>query len=295
MQALVSIITINYNQTQVTAELLQSVQQLNYPHYELIVVDNGSANDPTAALLQHMSTARIIRSEHNLGFSGGNNLGIQHAKGDYFLLLNNDTELPPNCLQTLIDCYQQQPNAGIVCPKIRYFDHPQPIQYVGYTPLNPISARNHTIGQYQADVGQYNQTTTTPYAHGAAMLVSRKVVEQVGLMPEIFFLYYEELDWSEQIRRAGYQIYVEPRATVFHKESVTTGKDSPLKTYYLTRNRILFMRRNAAWWQLLLFIPYTLWVMIPKNLLFFALKRQTAHLKAFWQGVTWHLRALPAY
>ena len=120
------------------------------------------------------------------------------------------------------------------------------------------------------------------------MMVSRQAVEKVGMMPEDFFLYYEELDWSEQMKRAGYQIYVEPQATIFHKESVSTGKDSPLKTYYLTRNRILFMRRNATGIMLLLFFLYTLLIMIPKNLLTLALQHQTQHLKAFWQGIMWH-------
>ena len=285
---MVSIITINYNQTQVTCELLQSLKALTYPNYEVIVVDNASTENPEQIIKQQFPNVQVIVSTTNLGFSGGNNLGMTHAKGDYFFLVNNDTELTPNCIEQLLAMYQKIPNLGIVCPKIRYFEAAQPIQYVGYTKLNPITARNHTIGQYEPDNGQYQQATQTPYAHGAAMMVSRQAVEKVGMMPEDFFLYYEELDWSEQMKRAGYKIYVEPQATIFHKESVSTGKDSPLKTYYLTRNRILFMRRNATGIMLLLFFLYTLLIMIPKNLLTLALQHQTQHLKAFWQGIMWH-------
>lgn len=286
---MVSIITINYNQTQITCELLRSLNALTYPNYEVIVVDNGSTENPEQIIKQQFAHVQVIVSPTNLGFSGGNNLGMKHAKGDYFFLVNNDTELTPNCIEQLLAMYQKVPNLGIVCPKIRYFEDTQPIQYVGYTPLNPITARNHTIGQYEPDTGQYNQATPTPYAHGAAMMVSRQAVEKAGMMPEEYFLYYEELDWSEQMKRAGYKIYVEPNATVFHKESVSTGKDSPLKTYYLTRNRILFMRRNANNLHWALFLFYTALVMIPKNLFTLALHRQTKHLKAFWQGVTWNL------
>lgn len=286
---MVSIITINYNQTQITCELLRSLSALTYTNYEVIVVDNGSTENPEQIIKQQFAHVQVIVSPTNLGFSGGNNLGIKHAKGDYFFLVNNDTELTPNCIEQLLAMYQKIPDLGIVCPKIRYFEAAQPIQYVGYTPLNPITARNHTIGQYEPDTGQYKQATPTPYAHGAAMMVSRQAVEKVGMMPEEFFLYYEELDWSEQMRRAGYKIYVEPNATVFHKESVSTGKDSPLKTYYLTRNRILFMRRNANNLHWTLFLCYTALVIVPKNLFTLALHRQTKHLKAFWQGVTWNL------
>lgn len=286
---MVSIITINYNQTQITCELLRSLNALTYPNYEVIVVDNGSTENPEQIIKQQFAHVQVIVSPVNLGFSGGNNLGMKHAKGNYFFLVNNDTELTPNCIEQLLAMYQKIPNLGIVCPKIRYFEATQPIQYVGYTMLNPITARNHTIGQYEPDTGQYSQATPTPYAHGAAMMVSRQAVEKVGMMPEEFFLYYEELDWSEQMKRAGYKIYVEPNATVFHKESVSTGKDSPLKTYYLTRNRILFMRRNANNLHWALFLFYMALVMIPKNLFTLALHRQTKHLKAFWQGITWNL------
>ena len=144
------------------------------------------------------------------------------------------------------------------------------------------------IGSREKDEGQYNELRQTKYAHGGGMMVSRKVIDEVGLMPEEFFLYYEELDWSEQIRKKGFKIYFQPDALLYHKESMTTGKTSPLKTYYLTRNRILFMRRNMPLASLGIFFLYFILFTIPKNTIKYATKRQTAHLKSFWRGILWH-------
>lgn len=132
----------------------------------------------------------------------------------------------------------------MVSPKIKFSWGDNPIQFAGYTPLSKITLRNHSIGYGESDNGQYNTAHPTPYAHGAAMMVKREVIEKAGLMPECYFLYYEELDWSMMIRRAGYDIWYEPACTIFHKESQTTGQNSPLRTYYITRNRLLFAKRN---------------------------------------------------
>jgi GT2 family glycosyltransferase len=144
------------------------------------------------------------------------------------------------------------------------------------------------IGTGEWDNGQYDALNKTNYAHGGAMMVSKKAIEKVGLMPELFFLYYEELDWSVKFRKNGYNIYFQPEALIYHKESMTTGKASPLKTFYLTRNRILFMRRNVPFPGLGVFFAYFILFTIPKNSLTFLLKRQTDHLRSFWKGIWWH-------
>ncbi|MDZ7845886.1 MAG: hypothetical protein U5L96_03410 [Owenweeksia sp.] len=108
----------------------------------------------------------------------------------------------------------------------------------------PSPIRNQTRGWMEEDKGQYDQIAPTAYIHGAAMMISKKVLEEVGPMYEDYFLYYEELDWSERIRKAGYELLYRGHAKVYHKESVSTGVNSPLKLYYLNRNRLLFARRN---------------------------------------------------
>lgn len=292
---LVSIITINYNQPEVTTELLDSIRKISYDQLEVIVVDNASRQDPGAYLTELYPEITYIRSEENLGFSGGNNLGIDASSGDYLLFINNDAELTEGAIEKLLQLFDEIPDLGIVSPLLCYFNEaPEQntdiIQYAGTTPVHPLTARNKTLGELEKNNNQYNVAKPTAYAHGAAMMVPKAVVEQVGKMPELFFLYYEELDWSEQIRRAGYKVYIEPRAKVYHKESISVGKMSTLKTFYLNRNRILFIRRNRSGSQLAGFILFLLFFTIPKNVLLYILKGDFDHLKVFIKAILWNLQ-----
>ncbi len=238
-----SIITVNFNGLKDTCELIESIP--SGEGTEVIVVDNGSRQDEARILVHRYPHIHAIRSEKNLGFAGGNNLGIQAARGDYLFFINNDTLFLEDWhIDTLIQRISNNEKTGIVCPKIRFSWGEHLIQYAGFTPLSPITLRNHSIGINEPDNGQHNTAHPTPYAHGAAMLVSRDAIDRVGMMPECYFLYYEELDWSMMFQRAGYDIWYDPCTTIYHKESQTTGQNSPLKTYYLIRNRLLFAQRN---------------------------------------------------
>ncbi len=242
---LLSIITINYNGLKDTCELIKTLP-LEDKSIEVIVVDNASTQEEANVIKERYPQVKVIRSKENLGFAGGNNLGIKAAQGKYLFFLNNDTLLRPQTsdLRPLLARLESSPKIGMVCPKIKFSWGNQLIQFAGYTPLSPVTMRNKAIGCGETDHGQYDTSHPTPYAHGAAMMVKREVIEKAGLMPECYFLYYEELDWSMMIRRAGYDIWFEPACTVFHKESQTTGQNSPLRTYYITRNRLLFTQRN---------------------------------------------------
>jgi hypothetical protein len=292
MQPLVSIITVNYNALEVTCELLNSIRNNTYANVEIIVVDNASKENPEGFLKKHYPEVKFIRSELNLGFAGGNNLGIRESSGDFLFFLNNDAELTEGAIETLLALFGSVPHLGIVSPKICYHKSEaganHVIQYAGTTPVHPLTARNRTLGAGQIDTGQYSQANPTAYAHGAAMMVPGEVIDRVGKMPESFFLYYEELDWCEQIRREGFQVYVEPRACIYHKESFTVSRNSELKTYYLTRNRLFFMRRNRKWWQWAAFCAFLFLVTLPKNLLVFASRGEWQHCRAFLKAIRWN-------
>jgi len=285
---LISIVTLNWNTTSLTCDFLRSINEKNgYPYIEVIVVDNASTDDPSLSFESIFPGVRVIRNDKNLGFAGGNNSGIRVAKGDYCFIVNNDTEFTPGLLEGLLEIFEKYPDAGIACPKFHYFFRKGTLEYAGYRSVNIFTGRNGMIGCGEEDSGQYDEIKVTHYAHGGAMLVSRKVIEEVGLLYEPFFLYYEELDWSEQVKRKGYQIYYQPASLIYHKESMTTGKSSPLKTFYLTRNRIWFMRRNVAWPGFLVFTAYFMCFTIPKNTFTFLRKGQRAHLRSFWKGILW--------
>ncbi len=239
-----SIITINYNGLDDTCALIESIPFND--KMEVIVVDNASTNDEVSTINQRFPYVKTIKSDKNLGFAGGNNLGIKAAKGKYLFIINNDTIFKDFNIQALIDRLQSSKTIGIVCPKIRFAWSNNPIQFAGYTPLSRITARNQAIGFGEEDLGQYEKAHPTPYAHGAAMLIKREAIKKVGLMPECYFLYYEELDWSMMFTRAGYDIWYDPACTIYHKESQSTGQNSPLRTYYITRNRLLLVKRNFS-------------------------------------------------
>ena len=288
---LVSVITVNYNQSAVTLALLDSLTRVTYPRVEVIVVDNASANDPVDRIAELHPEVRLIRSPENLGFAGGNNLGIREAKGAYLFFLNNDTEVPPGIMEPLVDLLEAHPEIGAVSPKIRYFDQPDLVQYAGFTRMNPWPVRNNAVGYRQPDGPEYGNLTATHSIHGAAMMVPARVVAEVGLMPEVYFLYYEEHDWAEMIKRAGYKLYCQPASVVLHKESVSTGRNSPFITYYLARNRLLFARRNFRGLPFLFSMIFHIFVSVPKNAGQFLLTGRTAHLKAYLRGIGWHLSA----
>jgi GT2 family glycosyltransferase len=237
-------------------------------------VDNASNQDEASKIENRFPHVMVIRSNENLGFAGGNNLGIQASHGKYLFFLNNDTIIHQTSdIRHLIKRLESSDEIGMVCPKIRFTWGNQPIQYAGYTPLSPITLRNKPIGCGEEDHGQYDIARPTPYAHGAAMMVKREVIEQAGMMPVCYFLYYEELDWSVMIRRAGYEIWYEPACTVYHKESQTTGRISPLKTFYITRNRLLFAKRNVKGISKYVSYLYLMVIVAPKDM-----------LKYCWQG-----------
>jgi GT2 family glycosyltransferase len=289
MKPLVSVVILSYNQLKVSCEFLDSCKDLTYDNFEIIMVDNASAEDPTLFIRENYPYVHFIRSERNLGFAGGNNIGIAAAKGDFIFIVNNDTEVTPDLLDKLLEPFRNDASIGVVSPKIKFFSKPELIQYAGYTAMNPFTGQAVALGNKQQDLGQFNTSGYTNFAHGAAMMVKKEVIEKVGLMPDIFFLYYEELDWAEQIKRAGFQIYYQAEAEIYHKESVSVGKESPLKAYYHTRNRILFMRRNTTTFQFTLFFVFLIACVIPKGVLKYILKKQPEHLKNFIRGIWWNV------
>lgn len=294
-QPLVSLITINYNQAETTRQFLESAAGLTYANYEIIVVDNAS--EPALSTRidpREYPQMRLIRSDQNLGFTGGNNLGMEAARGDYFLIINNDTELEPNLIEELLRPFGENGQIGVTCPKIRYYDQPDRLQYAGYGAMNMFTGTAVPVGYGQPDDARYDRPGPTPFAHGCAMLVSRAVIDRVGRFADRFFLYYEELDWSQRIRNGGFLIYYQPSASILHKESVSVGAHNPLKTYYLTRNRILYMRRHCSPVQRLVFYAFFAGCVLPKHLTAYLATGQLRHARAFAKGVLWNFTSASA-
>jgi GT2 family glycosyltransferase len=286
-QPMVSIVSVNYDQPQVTCEMLESLRQVTYPNFEILIVDNASPTTSPDIIKEKYPEVQLIISEKNLGFAGGNNIAVRQTKGDYVLLLNNDTEVKPDFLESLVELMESDKKIGITSSKILYFYEDNMIQYAGTSPLNPITSRGADEGDKEVDNGQFDEIKETFYPHGACMMIRKSVLQEIGLLYEGYFLYYEEYDFAERVRQAGYKIYYQPNSCILHKESISTGKNSPLKTYYLNRNRVLFLRRNWHGITFLLAMIFFIMVSLPKNTIKYLFNK--AHLSALYRGVFWNI------
>lgn len=278
-----SIITVNYNGLKDTCALIDSIPFNE--NMEVIVVDNASKQNEASIIQKQFPQVKVIRSEKNLGFAGGNNLGIKESKGKYIFLINNDTVFKEFNVDSMINRLESSSITGMVCPKIRFAWGTNPIQYAGYTPFSKITVRNQATGFGEEDKGQYDIAHPTPYAHGAAMLIKREAINKVGLMPEKYFLYYEEIDWSMTFTIAGYEIWYDPACTIYHKESQSTGQDSPLRTYYITRNRLLLVKRNWHGIYKYLAYCYLICMVASRDIVKHTLKGRLDLIKAVYKGV----------
>jgi GT2 family glycosyltransferase len=288
---LTSIITVNFNQPEVTLQFLESVKQYAVPEeVEVIVVDNGSQENHEQSFKKAYPSLIYIRSEKNLGFAGGNNLGIHVAKGAYLLLLNNDTEITSNLIPVLRKELELRPEVGMVSPLILYFEDKSKIQYAGFTEMNYLTCRNGVIGKMQIDQGQYNGVSReTAYCHGAAVMCRKEDLDRIGLMDELFFLYYEELDWCEKFKRSGKKIWFTGDAKLYHKESISVGKESSIKTYFMTRNRMLFIRRNTGLLNTLLFSVYYISIACPRLIIGYLIKGRGDLIKWVLKAIGWNM------
>jgi GT2 family glycosyltransferase len=220
----VSIIILNWNGLEDTIECLESLKKINYPNYEVIVVDNGSQGDDVRVLRErYRDYIHIIRNEKNYGFAKGNNVGIRYAldKGaDYVLLLNNDTVVAPDFLDEMVRVAQSDERIGIVCPKMYRYSQPEKVCFDGGVRIH-LLWDTVTVGLRSDDE---RPVVDTEFAAGTAILIRRKTLEQIGLLPEEYFFGVEDVDYSLNALRNKFRIVVARRAVVWHKVASTAGR-----------------------------------------------------------------------
>jgi GT2 family glycosyltransferase len=244
----VAIILINWNNESDTAECLESCQALDYPDCSIIVVDNGSGDGSGRRLRERFPGVEVIETGCNLGFAGGNNVGIRHAlenRAGLVWLLNNDTVVDPGALTALIDVAERDRTVGMVGSKISYYEAHDKLWYAGGNLDDRTPYQCSHRGLNEEDRGQYDDTGETGFVTGCSLLVRREVIEQIGLLDEKLFLYFEDTDWGARARRSGWKLMYAPLSIVLHKASASLGgMESPLMRYYLARNILYFIRKN---------------------------------------------------
>ena len=243
---LVYIIILNWNGWRDTLECVESCLKLTYNNYCILLVDNGSSDNSETILRERFPDIPIIQTGSNLGFAGGNNIGIRHALehgSDYIWLLNNDAIVASDALSELVTVADSEENAGIVGSKIYYHQEPMKLWFAGGVWRTNKSYATHR-GQNEEDIGQYDVICEVDYISGCSLLIKSKVVEKVGLMKDDYFLYWEEVDWNASVAEHGWKNYYVPNSIVWHKVSASIGKRSYLANRYYIRNCLLFFQRH---------------------------------------------------
>lgn len=245
----VTVVVLNWNGLRDTLECLESLSHLDYPRYRVVVVDNGSTDGSPAAIRARFPEMEVIETGENLGYAGGNNVGLRYALAqgaDYVLLLNNDTEVAPDMLRRLVEAAEGAPGVGVAGPTICYHDRPEIIWSAGGG-IDRRRGRTWMIGLDEPDDGRFGaEPREVDFVTGCAMLVRAAALREAGLLDERFFMYYEEVEWCARIRRAGYRIIHVPTAKMWHKIFPQAQSDSALVHYYMSRNRLLFLRLTGA-------------------------------------------------
>ena len=291
----VTIVILNWNRIADTLECLDSVVRLTYPAFSVVLVDNGSTDGSPDAIekwSRDKLAISLIRNTENRGFVRGSNQGIRHAlssNADYVFLLNNDTVAEPDVLKLLVAAAERtgerSGDIGMVGPKIYQYGKDNVLDSAG-TRTIPWLAQGFLVGHGEEDHGQYDTPGDLPYITGTALLVRRAVLEELGLLDEDYFCYFEDFDWGLKAREAGYRLLLEPKAVIHHKGSQTAGFNSPFYMHHMMRSRIIFARKNVP------LLPY-LFAFLPCLFLyryllpafFLLVHRKWSHLQSLHRGI----------
>ena len=246
-QPQVAIIVLNWRKPAETLACLESLAHIDYPNAQIIVVDNASGDDSVPLIRQHFPEVQVLETSANLGYAGGNNVGIRWAleQGtEYICILNNDLIVVPDFLARLVAALQEPSGFGVATPLVAEMADRQRVWALGSAVNRNTGVVNRLHTGESVEEWRRHSPFAVDVASGAAMLVRREVFERVGLLDEAFFLYYEETDWCLRVRQAGYHIMVVPASVVWHKVSATLGATSPVVDYYMLRNHLRLIGRH---------------------------------------------------
>jgi GT2 family glycosyltransferase len=287
----VSVIVINYNGINDTRECLSSLILSTYSNFQILVIDNGSKNDQAIILQNEFKDSRIkiLRSQENLGFAGGNNLGIEQSQTDFVVLLNNDTTVEPMWLDELVKVAITDDQIGALQPKLRSYKNKEYFEYAGAVggfidKLGYPYCRGRIGFALEKDEGQYDTNTEIFWASGSCIMLRKKILTEVGLLPTLFFFHHEEIDLCWRIKNANYKIMSAPKSVVYHKGMGSSKEILPKKVYYVHRNNLLLLARNLSFKRLIITLPIRI-LMDIFSCFYYFFKGQIFYIPAVFKAI----------
>jgi GT2 family glycosyltransferase len=290
-----AIIVVNWNSYELTRDTINSLNATTYKEYDIIVVDNASSDGSAAELKNDFPFIILLQSDSNRGFTGGNNIGMQYALDHGYelqLLLNNDVEVEPSFLEPLIKVFNNK-NIGAAQPLI-YFHHNHELIWNAGSKYNSLLGITSTPGYNSLDKGQTqkNIQKQIDWITGCAFMIRSNVLQEVGLLTEAFFIYYEDVDLSFKIKRAGYELAYVPSSVIYHiagmshkSEQKTKEGFISAKVHYLNaRNRIWFLKKYTSLWAWPFVFGYQTFYFFGISF-YFIFRRRWQKLKAWNNGI----------
>jgi len=294
MKPSVAIIIVNWNNYKDTSQCLDSIRSIDYPNYQLIVVDNGSKDKSDDNLYKNYPEIILLKNYENLGFTGGCNKGIKYALENnfrYLMLLNNDTIVTNTFLTSLVEFIESDDKIGAIQPKIM-FNHDRNLIWNASGSFNAFLTKTTTLGENEIDQGQFDNSRQTDWITGCCFLIRTSVVKKIGLLDQRFFAYYEDTDWSMKIQQLGLKMFYEPMSVIYHKVGMSDknhgphneGNVSPFSHYLGVKNHLFLVRRYAKGVNLLGSWFYQ-FVKLSGYLFYFILRGRFIKLKFVIRGI----------
>lgn len=254
---LVYLLILNYNGYEYTCGCIESLRQITYHNYRLLIIDNDSQDGSYEKLKSDYPDVEAIRTGRNLGYAGGNNVGISYAiarGAKYVCILNNDIKVEQNFLEVLVKAMENDKNIAIAGPAVCEWNQERVQSAGAIVNFYTAEARCLNFGEKYEEISK--EIITCDYVAGACLLARASLLDEIGLIPEVYFLYFEETEWCIRTKKMGYKICCIPEARIWHMESATIGQKSDFKVYFQDRSRIVFEKRNAGKIQLIIFMLY---------------------------------------
>lgn len=279
----VSVLILNFNGGEKVLRCLDLANKLDYPSFEVIVIDNGSTDGSKEKIKKQFPNVKLVENKENLGSVKAHNQGFSLARGEFILGLDDDSIPSRDLLKNLIPVALSDKKIGIVVPKLYYYKFPNVFNSTGFF-LNPLTGKMKDLGIGKEDLGQLDFQREVDFVPSAVILVRKSVIKEVGGMNEDYFVYYEDSDWCLRIRRAGYKIIYAPNAKAWH-DCKTQGELSQFRVYHYTRGKVLFMNKNSTSFNRAMFLLFLFLLYTPARFFLFIIKGKINLIPFYLKGI----------